>query len=307
MWKATLCCLLSLAQLFVQTYAETFVQSTPVLDKNSTGPQELKLEHGKYGKPFPNFPKYILPFHPFDSDTNPHRCNCANYQSETVQPTQINDAKSVSRTSHLVLGNKMLYTTYTIPSKTTAKSGREQLDVALSPYGTGPAFERSLNDAHEFNALDADVKMEVMGARFSGEKVKGKKCFTTCSKLEVRRNHRPDVEKQENQKLVDETKTILSIDEDVCTFDLTSENQKNINIELNEKFINCVDFQFQFKKARERLDDTEVCDRGAAVTELENSSNDVCKCYSLNDDAKMEAKVVETVSNVCVLYFIFCI
>ena len=66
-------------------------------------------------------------------------------------------------------------------------------------------------------------------------------------------------------------------------------------------FINCVDFQSH--TARERLDDTEVCDRGAAVTALEHSSNDVCKCYSLNDDVKMEANVVETVSNVCCFIF----
>ena len=50
---------------------------------------------------------------------------------------------------------------------------------------------------------------------------------------------------------------------------------------------------------------TEVCDRGAAVTALEHSSNDVCKCYSLNDDVKMEANVVETVSNVvCPIFYL---
>ena len=52
---------------------------------------------------------------------------------------------------------------------------------------------------------------------------------------------------------------------------------------------------------------TEVCDRGAAVTALEHSSNDVCKCYSLNDDVKMEANVVETVSNVVCPIFYLCI
>ena len=147
MWKATLCCLLSLAQLFVQTYAETFVQSTPVLDKNSTGPQELKLEHGK---PLPNFPKYVLPFHPFDSDTNPHRCTRTDYQSETVQLTQINDAKSLSRTSHLVLGIKMLYTTSTIPTKTTAKSGRCDVAATILDY-----LINNVDECHSFNPDDS--------------------------------------------------------------------------------------------------------------------------------------------------------
>ena len=88
----------------------------------------------------------------------------------------------------------------------------------------------------------------------------------------------------------------------VAPKDVAPKDVEPQGIEFNQKDFKCP-FVELISMYTLSFNVTEVCDRGAAVTALEHSSNDVCKCYSLNDDVKMEAKVVETVSNVCCFIF----
>ena len=163
--------LLTLTQLFRQTDAGTCVQSTSVLEKNSTGSVELELDDGK---PLPTFPNNIYPFPSFERDTNPHNGTSTVFQPAAVQPILIKGVHDFSRTSPFAVGTNMLET-------------------------------------------------------MSGNKSE------TCLNLERKRNH-PEVN-NENRKVVQESKTILQIDEDACAFDLTSKNQKILNIGLDEKFL----------------------------------------------------------------------
>ena len=128
---------------------DTEHEKSLVADKNSTRSVELKLENDK---PIPNIPN-------LDSDTDHNCCIRTNFQSKTVQLTQINGVKSPSRSSHFVLGMKKLDTTSTIPTKTIAKSGREQLDVdkALCPCGATTKLEYLFNGVNKRNASNADV------------------------------------------------------------------------------------------------------------------------------------------------------
>ena len=128
---------------------DTEHEKSLVANKNSTRSVELKLENDK---PIPNIPN-------LDSDTDHNCCIRTNFQSKTVQLTQINGVKSPSRSSHFVLGMKKLDTTSTIPTKTIAKSGREQLDVdkALCPCGVTTKLEYLFNGVNKRNASNADV------------------------------------------------------------------------------------------------------------------------------------------------------
>ena len=297
--KATLCLLLSLPQLFLQANAGTSsVPSTPVLDKNSTNPIELKLDNGK---PTPNIPNKKYPFHSLDRDTNPNNDTGNNLPSATVQPIQIKSVHNPSRVRPLAVGIKMLGTTPKNPTKVTVVFGPKQSDddKGLRDRGDGPKFTCSLHDADERTA-DAGVKKKHMGA----DKVNGEKS-ETCLNLE--RNH-PDLEKKvQNQKLVDVTETILPIGQDVCAIDLTSENQKIMNIRWNKKFSHRNrNEKYQYSSVRQEPDaKEEICNRGA-VTGLKYSSNDVCTRRSFNTDVKLKAAAVEEVSNYCVSYVLSC-
>lgn len=139
---------------------DTEHEKSLVADKNSTRSVELKLENDK---PIPNIPN-------LDSDTDHNCCIRTNFQSKTVQLTQINGVKSPSRSSHFVLGMKKLDTTSTIPTKTIAKSGREQLDVdkALCPCGATTKLEYLFNGVNKRNASNADVDF-IMEAKVAEE------------------------------------------------------------------------------------------------------------------------------------------
>ena len=176
----------------------------------------------------------------------------------------------------------MFDTTSKIPSIASVVSGREQLDhvKGLDHFGIGPECKSLLGsvDGRKFNV---DVKMDVMDAHLSGDKkVYGNKIdpTQTCSNLE--RNH-PDVEKnEENRKVAKESKTILPIDEDACAFDLTSKNQKNVNIGLDEKCLDRDVLDRQISSVLEHPDDKEELGYCGAVTELEYSSIDASKDHS---------------------------
>ena len=276
MLNATLC-LLALATLFLQTDAGNVVQPTPVLDKNSTGSVELELDDGK---PIPNNPNIKYPPPSFDCCTNPHNGTRTDLQPATVQPIPIKGVHHFSRTSSLAVGMNMFDTTSKIPTKASVVSGREQLDhgKGLDHFGIGPECKSLLGsvDGRKFNV---DVKMDVMDARLSGEKVYGNKTDPTCSNLESR-NH-PDVEKnEENRKVAEDSKTILPIDEDACTFDLTSKNQKILNIGLDEKILDRDVLDPQISSVLEHPDDKEELCYCGAVTELEYSSIDASKDHS---------------------------
>ena len=131
-------CLLTLTQLFLQTHAGTFVQSPSVLGKNSTESIELKLDDGK---PIPNNPYKISPFHLLDH-TNLNNGTRTCFQPAATQPIQIegvhnSSCTSRSCTSHFVLGIKMLDMTSIIRRKVSVQTGREQSeeDNALCHYG----------------------------------------------------------------------------------------------------------------------------------------------------------------------------
>ena len=224
-------CLLILTQLFLQTDAGTFIQSTPALDKNSTGSVELEMDDGK---PLPNSTINKYPFPSSDRGTNSHNGTRTGLQPAAVQPVPIKGVHQFSGTP-LAVGMNMFDTTATLPTKVSVVSGREQSDdeEGLGHYGIGPECKCLLDCADE-RKFNADVKMDVMGSISSG-KVNGKKNEPTCTNLE--RNH-PDLEKnEENRKVAEESKTILPVDEDACTFDLTSKNQKVLNIGLDEKIL----------------------------------------------------------------------
>ena len=269
--------LLALAPLFLQTDAGNIVQSTSALEKNSTGSVELKLDDGK---PLPNSPLNKYPFPLFDRDTNPHNGTRTDSQPAAVQPVPIKGVHHFFRTSSLAVGMNMFDTTSKRRTKATVVSGREQSDdgKGLDHFGIGPEFKCSLDcvDGRKFNV---DVKMDVMDAHFSGdEKVNGNNTDPTCTNLE--RNH-PDVEKnEENRKVAEESKTILPIDEDACNFDLTSKNQKILNIGLDEKFLDRDVLDRQISSVLEHPDDKEELCYCSAVTELEYSSIDASKDHS---------------------------
>ena len=115
-----------------------------------------------------------------------------------------------------------------------------------------------------------------MDARLSGEKVYGNKSETF---LNLERNHPDEVKNEENRKVVQESKTILPIDKDACTFDLTSKNQKILNIGLDEKILDR-DVDPQISSVLEHPDDKEELCYCGAVTELEYSSIDASKDHS---------------------------
>ena len=66
-----------------------------------------------------------------------------------------------------------------------------------------------------------------------------------------------------------ESKTILPIDEDACTFDLTSKNQKILNIGLDEKILDRDVLDPTISSVLEHPDDKEELCYCGAVTELE--------------------------------------
>jgi hypothetical protein len=228
--------LLTLAPLFLQTDAGTFAQSTSAADKNSTGSVELEWDDSK---PLPNFPNNKYPFPSFELATNPHNGTRTGLQPAIVHSMPIKGVHDFSRDSPLAVGMNMLETTSKIPTKSSVVSGREQSDdeEGLDHFGIGPEY-KCLLDCGDGRKFNADVKTGVMDARLSGGKVYGNKS-ETCLNLErnLARNHPDEVENEENRKVVKETKTILPIDEDACTFDLTSKNQKILNIGLDEKFL----------------------------------------------------------------------
>ena len=247
--------LLTLAPLFLQTVAGTFVQSTSALEKNSTGSVELELDDGK---PLPNFPNNKYPFPSFDRGTNPH-----NGTRTGLQPAAVH-SMPIKGTSPLVVGMNMLDTTSKIPTKTSVVSGREQLEQlddgkGLDHFGIGSEFKCLLDSANG-RKFNADVKTGVMDAHLSGGKVNGNKS-ETCLNLD--RNHPDVVENEENRKVVQKSKTILPIDEDACTFDLKSKNQKILNIGLDKKFLDR-DVDPQILSVLEHPDETEeLCYCGA--------------------------------------------
>ena len=132
MFNASLC-LLTLTQLFLQTHAGTFVQSPSALDKNSNESIEFKLDDGK---PIPNNPYKISPFHLLDH-TNLNNGTRTCFQPAATQPIQIKGVHNPSCTSHFALGIKMLDMTIIIRSKVSVQTGREQSDNdnALCHYG----------------------------------------------------------------------------------------------------------------------------------------------------------------------------
>ena len=111
-------CLLTLTQLFLQTHAGTFVQSPSALDKNFTGSIDLKLDDGK---PIPNNPYKIFPFHLLDH-TNLNNDTRTCFQPAATQPIQIKGVDNSSCTSHFVI--KMLDMTIIIRSKVSIQTGR---------------------------------------------------------------------------------------------------------------------------------------------------------------------------------------
>ena len=84
---------------------------------------------------------------------------------------------------------------------------------------------------------------------------------------------------EENRKVAEEKKTILPIDEDACIFDLTSKNQKILNIGLDEKILDRDVLYPTISSVLEleHPDDKEELCYCSAVTELEYSSIDACK------------------------------
>jgi hypothetical protein len=275
-------CLLTLAQLFPQTDAGTCVRSTSVLDKNSTGSVELELDDGK---PLPNFPNHKYPPHSLERDTNPQNGTRTDLQPAAVQPVAIEGVHHFSRTSPSAVGMNMFETTSTIPTIASMVhvsghvSGRKFfVGKGLGHCGFGPEFKNSLNDANG-RAFNADVKIDVTDARLSGEKVYGNKSETF---LNLERNHPDEIKNEENRKVVQESKSILPIDEDACTFDLTSKNQKNVNIGLDEKILDrdVLDHQISSVLVLEHPDDKEELCYCGAVTELEYSSISACQDHS---------------------------
>ena len=179
MLNATLC-LLALATLFLQTDAGNVVHPTPVLDKNSTGSVELELDDGK---PIPNNPNIKYPPPSFDCCTYPHNGTRTDLQPANVPPVPIKGVHHFSRTFEHAVGMNMFDTTSKIPTKTSVVFGREQLDhgKGLDHFGIGPECKSLLGsvDGRKFNV---DVKMDVMDARLSGEKVYGNKTDPTQTK-----------------------------------------------------------------------------------------------------------------------------
>ena len=268
-------CLLTLAQLFPQTDAGTCVRSTSVLDKNSTGSVELELDDGK---PLPNFPNHKYPPHSLERDTNPQNGTRTDLQPAAVPPVPIKGVHHFSRTSSLAVGMNMFETTSRIPTIASFVSGRKQFDgKGLGHCGFGPECICSLNDANGRNAFNADVKIDVTDARLSGEKVYGNKSETF---LNLERNHPDEIKNEENRKVAQESKSILPIDEDACTFDLTSKNQKNVNIGLDEKILDRDVLDRQISSVLEHPDDKEELCYCGAVTELEYSSISACQDHS---------------------------
>ena len=285
--------LLTLAPLFLQTVAGTFVQSTSALNKNSTGSVELELDDGK---PLPNFPNNKYPFPSFEHATNPHNGTRTGLQPAAVQPVPIKGVHQFSRNWNGFDTTTPFDTTATLPTKVSVVSGREQSDdeEGLGHYGIGPECKCLLDCADE-RKFNADVKMDVMGSISSG-KVNGNKS-ETCLNLELEcRNHLDVEKKDENQKLVNETKTILSIGEDVCTFDLTSENPKNVNFGLDEKIINR-DFDFKISSVDEDLpaDLNEYQKYGNSIDCVESTCSGVGTCETIASVAMICNYASETV------------
>ena len=267
--------LLALAPLFLQTDAGNIVQSTSALEKNSTGSVELKLDDGK---PLPNFPLNKYPFPLFDRDTNPHNGTRTDSQPAAVQPVPIKGVHHFFRTSSLAVGMNMFDTTSKRRTKATVVSGREQSDdgKGLDHFGIGSEF-KCLLDCADGRKFNADVKTDVMEVHLSGGKDYGNKS-ETC--LNLARNHPDEDQNEENRKVAEESKTILPIDEDACTFDLTSKNQKILNIGLDEKFLDRDVLDRQISSVLEHPDDKEELGYCGAVTELEYSSIDASKDHS---------------------------
>ena len=117
-------CLLTLTQLFLQTHAGNFVQSPSALDKNSNESIEFKLDDGK---PIPNNPYQISPFHLLDH-TNLNNGTRTCFQPAATQTIQIKGVHNPSCTSNFALGIQMLDMTIIIRSKVSVQTGREQLD-----------------------------------------------------------------------------------------------------------------------------------------------------------------------------------
>ena len=86
-------------------------------------------------------------------------CTFIDFQPETVQPVQIKGANIPSRTNPLLSVMKMLDMTSMIPTKTIAKSGREQLDVdkALCFRGVATKLEYLFNGVNKCNESNANV------------------------------------------------------------------------------------------------------------------------------------------------------
>ena len=195
-------------------------------------------------------------------------------QQATVKPTQIKGDNMPSRTSPLAVGMNMFDTTATLPTKASVVSGREQSDDedGLDHFGIGQESKCLLDCADE-RKFNADVKMDVMDAHLSGEKVYGNINDPSCSTAE--RNQHPGVKNEDYRKVVKDSKTILPIDEDNCTFDLTPKNQKILNIGLDENFIDRDVLDQQISSVLEHPGDKEELCYCGAVTELEYV--DACK------------------------------
>ena len=131
--------LLTLAPLFVQTYAGSSFQSTTVLDNNSTGSVELKLDDGK-----PMIAKKELAFYSFDRETNSHNGARTDLQPAIVQPTQIQGDNMPSRDLPLV-SNMTIDAT----SMSTIANQANKDDVLISD-----SFDRGTNSLNVYSSKD---------------------------------------------------------------------------------------------------------------------------------------------------------
>ena len=216
-------------------------------------------------------------------------CTIQDTQFSSSSPTLLDDStttESIKAEQAQTLKKKTTSNDNNDTSSTRSKA-KGQLDRTVLPNSSGSTSLPKGGSEHIGGGGDGSAASATTA---------NKDVFGSCEQV--------DADKGLNQKVMDQTKTILSIGEIAFTIDLTSENHKEIHIELNEKCSNCnVAFQSQTQTQCEQPNDKE-CDHGA-VTELENSSNDVCKFHSFDDDVTMEAKVIEIVSNVMSLFFVY--
>ena len=158
--------LLTLAPLFVQTYAGSSFQSTTVLDNNSTGPVELKLDDGQ-SKPKPMIAKKALSSDSFDRDTNSHNGTRTDLQPATVEPTQSKGDNLTSRAISLVSDTQIMDATIRTKANKD-KVSFVSFDRYTNPHnGTGtdlqpatvqPTQIKGDNMPFRASSLDTDLK-----------------------------------------------------------------------------------------------------------------------------------------------------